>query len=598
MNAQANVSAGTRPATDRAAGVRRDPSEAASVAEGPAALRCATRPPTAASVSARLAATVFASAAALVVGPVPAVADPSAAPFRTRLATFEPQPWEALPGWTQESHAEAFTVFVDACAGLQRRPVWQSPCERARALGPIDATGARRFFEDTFVAHRLTPAVERDPALLTGYFEPVLQGALVRGGRFVHPVLGAPSDLLTLDARRLREPRPAAPLLATVSGRDVIPLAPGEAAPAAERTWRVDPDALADDALDRRIRLRADGDRLVRYWSRADIDAGRAAAAPIAWVEDAEALYVMQVQGSGRIRLPDGRMLHLAYGEQNGHPFRPAGPPADGTRTRGLGPAADEPPPGTTVGAAARSLVATDREVQRVIDALLAQPGARASGAGAALRPGSGGAQAGASAGASGAGGLGAGGTVGAPTAPAGASAAGAAGRPLPRPADPGAPITPMRASLSDAQLARVVAARTSDPSYVFFRQVPAQGRGPVGALGIPLTATRSIAVDPRVTPLGAPVFIESERRAGDAPLRRLMFAQDTGGAIRGAVRGDFFWGTGPEAGREAFRTRDALSMWVLLPRGFAQVFAGTRTRSVGGAAAEPECTVQDEDYC
>ena len=538
--------------------------------------------------AALLAASLLAAAGAVsAAGPAPASADPSAQPFRTRHAAFEPQPWEALPGWPQEAHAEAFAVFVDACAGLQRRPVWQLPCERARGLGRPDAAGARRFFEDTFVAHRLAPVVERDPALLTGYFEPVLEGALVRGGRFVHPVLGTPSDLLTLDARRLREPRSAGPLRATLSGREAIPLAPGEAAPPGERTWVVDADALGDEPLDRRIRLRADGDRLVRYWSRADIDAGRAAAAPIAWVEDAEALYVMQVQGSGRIRLPDGRMLHLAYGDQNGHPFRPAGPPADGTRTRALGPAADEPPPGATIGAAARSLVATDREVQRVIDALLAQPGARASGAGpgTAQRPGAAG-------GASGAGGSGASGAM------VGAAGPSAPGRPVPRPADPNAPITPMRASLSDAQLARVVAARTNDPSYVFFRQVPAQGRGPLGALGIPLTATRSIAVDPRVTPLGAPVFIESERRASDAPLRRLMFAQDTGGAIRGAVRGDFFWGTGPEAGREAFRTRDALSMWVLLPKGFAQAFAGTRTRSVGGAAAEPECTVQDEDYC
>lgn len=505
--------------------------------------------------------------------------DPSGASFRTRHAGFEPQPWEALPGWADEKHAEAFAVFVDACAGLQRRPVWQPACERARALGAVDAGGARRFFEDQFVAHRLRPVAERDPALLTGYFEPVLEGALARSTRFAVPVLGAPADLLSLDLRRLRDARGAGPLRATVSGRDVLPLAPGDPAPAGERLYTVDADALGDEPLDRRIRLRADGERLVRYWSRADIDAGRAAAVPIAWVDDPDALYLMQVQGSGRIRLPDGRMLHLAFGDQNGHPFRPSAPPSDGTRTRSIGGTADDTAPAVPIGASARSLVATDREVQRVIDALLAQPATRVQAPGARpANPAPGAA---------------------APSATTSATTSGTASRPLPRTdTDPRAPIVPMRASLSDAQLARVVAARTNDPSYVFFRQVPAQSRGPIGALGIPLTATRSIAVDPRVTPLGAPVFIESERRSDGAPLRRLMFAQDTGGAIRGAVRGDFFWGTGPEAGREAFRTRDALSMWVLLPRGFGQAFAGVRTRSVGGASAEPECTVQDEDYC
>jgi membrane-bound lytic murein transglycosylase A len=94
-------------------------------------------------------------------------------------------------------------------------------------------------------------------------------------------------------------------------------------------------------------------------------------------------------------------------------------------------------------------------------------------------------------------------------------------------------------------------------------------------------------------------VFIESGRRGTDSVMRRLMFAQDTGGAIRGVVRGDFFWGTGPDAGREAFRTRDALSMWVLLPQGFVGTPAekGLRTRSIG-APTEPDCTIPDEAFC
>ena len=132
----------------------------------------------------------------------------------------------------------------------------------------------------------------------------------------------------------------------------------------------------------------------------------------------------------------------------------------------------------------------------------------------------------------------------------------------------------------------------------MFFQSAATGGSGPMGALGVPLTATRSIAVDPRSTPLGSPVFIEAERADSAEPLRRLMIAQDTGGAIRGAVRADFFWGTGPKAGAQAVRTRDDLAMWVLLPKNYARPKGtGTRTRGVG-AAASAECVMPDSDYC
>ena len=107
------------------------------------------------------------------------------------------------------------------------------------------------------------------------------------------------------------------------------------------------------------------------------------------------------------------------------------------------------------------------------------------------------------------------------------------------------------------------------NPSYVFFRELPAQEGGPLGALGVPLTPERSIAVDPRHVPLGAPVFLSTTRPNSDTPLKRLMVAQDTGGAIRGVVRADFFWGFGAEAGAQAGRMRQQGSMWVLLPNGY-----------------------------
>lgn len=107
-----------------------------------------------------------------------------------------------------------------------------------------------------------------------------------------------------------------------------------------------------------------------------------------------------------------------------------------------------------------------------------------------------------------------------------------------------------------------------ANPSYVFFRELPLTGDGPIGALGVPLTPGRSIAADPRFIPLGAPVFLDTTFPLSDRPLRRVMMAQDTGSAIRGVVRADFYWGSGDAAGEQAGRMRQQGRMWVLLPKG------------------------------
>ena len=125
------------------------------------------------------------------------------------------------------------------------------------------------------------------------------------------------------------------------------------------------------------------------------------------------------------------------------------------------------------------------------------------------------------------------------------------------------------------ANPARVTELLDQNPSYVFFREqaVGDPAAGPIGAAGVALTPERSVAVDPRFVPLGAPVFINTTQpgsgNSGDAPLRKLMVAQDTGGAIRGPVRVDYFWGFGADAGALAGRMRQQLKLWVLLPRGF-----------------------------
>ena len=105
-----------------------------------------------------------------------------------------------------------------------------------------------------------------------------------------------------------------------------------------------------------------------------------------------------------------------------------------------------------------------------------------------------------------------------------------------------------------------------ANPRYVFFRETPLTdpNQGPTGAQGVPLTAGRSIAVDPLSLPYGTPVWLVSE---GVHPMRKLVVAQDTGSAIVGAVRADYFVGSGEEAGELAGRFRQDLRMWALWPR-------------------------------
>lgn len=111
------------------------------------------------------------------------------------------------------------------------------------------------------------------------------------------------------------------------------------------------------------------------------------------------------------------------------------------------------------------------------------------------------------------------------------------------------------------------------NPRVVFFQvrdgdDATTRGDGPVGALGVPLTSRRSLAVDPSHIPLGAPVFMATTRPLSNEPMQRLMVAQDTGSAIKGAVRADLFWGQGDQAGELAGRTKQPGQLWVLMPRG------------------------------
>jgi len=242
--------------------------------------------------------------------------------------------------------------------------------------------------------------VGQPPALFTGYYEPELDGSPVRTPRFAYPIYRRPPEL-----------------------RD------GQA-----------------------------------YLTRAQIEAGalRGRGLEIAWLDDPVEVYFLQVQGSGRIRMTDGRMIRVGYAGRNGHEYRSVG----------------------------QEMI---RRGTHTLDQVSAQE------------------------------------------------------------------IRAYVKNVAGKELLDV------NPSYIFFRKIDTleDDMGPIGAMARPITAMRSVAIDPAFTPLGAPVWIEKE---GRDPIRSLMVAQDTGGAIKGPQRADIFYGTGDAAGDQAGTIRDGGRMVLLLP--------------------------------
>jgi membrane-bound lytic murein transglycosylase A len=206
--------------------------------------------------------------------------------------------------------------------------------------------------------------------------------------------------------------------------------------------------------------------QLVPYASRAEIDAGALDKFHLAllWIEDPVDLFFLQIQGSGRVHLPDGSTVRVQYDGQNGQPYVALGKLL-----------------------VARGALTLDEVSMASIRAWI------------------------------------------------------------------------------EAHPEEGKALMAENPSYVFFREL--KGDGPLGSEGVVLTPGRSLAVDRDYLPLGVPVWLDAAS-GGEVPVRRMTVAQDTGGAIRGPVRGDLFWGYGPDAEERAGKMRARGAYYLLLPRG------------------------------
>ena len=366
--------------------------------------------------------------AILLAGCAPLVPCPQCPPAAQKPAPETAQyvefAFDALPGWPSAGLEQSLQAFLKGCGRAQ---ALAKVCAAAAAVPVADAGAARAFFEAQFAPYAVVSTTGADTGLITGYYEPVVEGSRKQDGDYRYPIFGVPEDLVVVDLA-----------------------------------------AVNPEVRNLRLRGRVDGRRLVPYPSRGDIESRGVPAPVIAWTRDPVELFFLHIQGSGQVRLDTGEQIRVGFADQNGHPYRSLG----------------------------RYLI--DRG-----ELPLEQTSMQGIKAWAAANP------------------------------------------------------TKLQEALN------------ANPSYVFFRELPATD-GPPGALGVPLTPEYSLAVDRRYVPLGAPVYLETTSPSSEARLERLMAAQDTGGAIRGVVRGDFYWGTGAEAGTQAGRMRQQGRMWLLWPRGEA----------------------------
>ncbi|WP_429884363.1 murein transglycosylase A [Geoalkalibacter halelectricus] len=352
----------------------------------------------------------------------PDLAPPEAQPVRV-TTTFD-----QLEGWAEGDPRPGFEVFLNSCQAIGRRDPWVEVCAAAREVDAGDRIAVLRFFHTHFQPHRLQKPDGEVGGLITGYYVPNLRGSRTPSERYAWPLHAPPEDMLVVDLRTLH---------------------PG--------------------LSDYQLRGRLEGRRVVPYYTRAEIAAGKGALAgrELFWVEDPVELFFLHIQGSGRIHLENGEGIMVNYADMNGHPYRSIG--------RLL---------------LERGAMTRDQMSMQNIRAW------------------------------------------------------------------------------AQANPDSTQALLNENPRYIFFRELPGEVENPPGALGIPLTPRYSLAVDPRFVPLGAPVFLATTWPMEERPLRQLMGAQDTGGAIKGEVRGDFYWGLGEEGGHYAGRMRQQGRMWVLLPRG------------------------------
>lgn len=348
---------------------------------------------------------------------------------------LDPTTFDKLPAMNDADWEPALAAFKESCKKMIKKEGWEGVC---MAANQVAYGQAKNFFMANFVPYQ-TVSVKRnndltihvtDTGLMTGYYEPILYGSRKKKAPYIHPLHTMPNDLITVDLTELYPQLKGLRLRGQIEGNKLVP-------------------------YDTRAEMHRKNKKLDQY--------------AIAWVEDPVAAFFLQIQGSGRVVLPDGSYMRVGYGDVNGHPYQ------------GIG----------------RYLVRKGYLKSHELSMQSIRAWAKKN----------------------------------------------------PK---------------------KVQDVLNQNPSYVFFVERTDQKpeEGPLGAQGVPLTEQGSVAVDRRFYEMGWPLVVDVYQPNPELKFTKAVVAQDTGGAIRGPIRYDFFWGSGDDAGDAAGRQSSQVKSWVLLPHG------------------------------
>tara|TARA_E500000331_G_scaffold109965_1_gene106964 strand:+ start:205 stop:1389 length:1185 start_codon:yes stop_codon:yes gene_type:complete len=348
-------------------------------------------------------------------------------------------PVESLPGFETDKVGHALLAFKKSCKKIANKNLntrfgsqpysglvkdWVNTCTSLPAPG-AKSVKYRQYLINNFKAYKIVDT-GNSPGLFTGYFEPILKGSLIKTKNFSIPIYPRPFDLILVSLGDWRK---------SMKGK--------------------------------RIAGKLVGPRLKPYFTRKEIREGALVGTtkPIIWLSSDIDAFFLHIQGSGKIKLPDGSQVRIGYAGHNGHNYFPIG--------RYL----------KKIGA----ISSAEMSLQKIKSWLIQNP--------------------------------------------------------------------KQKNLVMDL-----------NPSYIFFRHV-ASG-GPIGAQGLALTPGRSLAVDRKFFPLGMLLWLDADYSDEEGlRLQRMMVAQDTGGAIKGPIRGDVFWGSGEKALELAGPMKAEGNLFILIPK-------------------------------
>lgn len=209
---------------------------------------------------------------------------PEAPAAATPAATYAKVDWNTLPAVSDADLQAGFAAWRSSCTRLKNDATWARPCATASTVSDKDASAIRAFLQRDLDVYSLRAGGHRADGLITGYYEPIYPGSLTRTDKATVPVYGTPDDLVVVQL-----------------------------------------ESLYPELKGKRLRGRVEGKVLKPYDDAGSIASKGAKAPVLAWLTDPMDLQLLQIQGSGRVRLADGRQVRLAYAEQNGHPYRAIG---------------------------------------------------------------------------------------------------------------------------------------------------------------------------------------------------------------------------------------------------------------------------------